>query len=294
MSGRPAALTFALLLALLPALSLAGQSGRVERIVALSPHLTEFLYEIGAGGRLVGVVSHSDYPQQAESIERIGDYHRLDLERIVALAPDLIVSWPEGNPPRQLDRLRGLGIELLPLESRRLDDVAENLLQLGRRLQGYSGRAEQLALRYRRRLGELQARYRGRSPLRVFYQVWERPLMTIGRDHLISEAVRLCGGVTLFDDLGGAAPVVDWEAVVAADPQLVIGSGRGEESPDWVAAWMRWPAVSAVAAGAIRWVDPDLVQRPTPRLLDGVEAICRQMDEARRALASRAIGAGGK
>ena len=170
------------------------------RIVSLAPHITELLFAAGAGEYVVGTVAYSDYPIEAQRIVRIGDNAQLDLERIVALHPDLIVVWLHGNAQRQLEKLVDLGIPGIHNEPRRLDDVAVSIERLGR-LAGTELIANNAADTFRARLAELRGNYAGRPPVRLFYQVWDKPLITINGSHLISDVIRLCGGENVFADL---------------------------------------------------------------------------------------------
>lgn len=254
--------------------------GPAERIVSLAPHVTELLFAAGAGEKVVGVVAYSDYPPAARALPQVGGYTQLDLEAVVALQPDLVVAWSSGNRNANLDKLLALGIPVFLNEPRRLDDVADSLEDMGR-LAGTEPAARDAAERFRSRRAALAARYRERPPVRMFYQIWDKPLMTINGEHLISDAIRLCGGENVFAGLGQLAPRIGVEAVLAANPEAVVASGMGEERPDWLDQWRNWPKLSASAAGNLYFIPPQLIQRHTPRLLDGAEQLCEFLEEAR-------------
>jgi len=249
------------------------------RIVSLAPHLTELLFAAGAGERLVGVVDFSDYPAAARALPRIGSYANLDLERIVALRPDLVVAWGSGNPPGQLQRLRALGLPVYVSEPQRLPAIAATLRRLGT-LAGSDG--EVPARDFTARLAGLRERYAGATPLAVFYEIWPQPLMTVGGVHVISDVIALCGGRNVFATLDQPAAAVALEAVLAADPDVIVASGMDEARPDWLDAWQRWPALRAVKRANLYFVPPDLLQRHTPRILDGAEQLCRALAAARQ------------
>jgi len=251
-----------------------------RRIVSLAPHVTELLYAAGAGDRLVAAVQYSDYPEPAKRLPRVGGYSAPDLEAIVALKPDVVVAWKSGNRVEQLDRLRALGIPVYLTEPRRLEDVATSLRALGR-LAGSEAAAEASAGAFTARRERLAARYSQRPPVRMFYQIWDRPLMTVNGQHLISDALRLCGGENVFADLPQLAPTINVEAVLAANPEAVLASGMGEARPDWLDAWRHWPTLTAAARGNLFFVPPDLIQRHTPRILDGAEQLCGFLEDAR-------------
>jgi iron complex transport system substrate-binding protein len=256
-------------------------NGPAQRIVSLSPHITEILFAAGAGGRLVGTVDYSDYPPEARRIARIGSYESPDVEAIVALKPDLVIGWPTGNSPSELEPLKRLGIPLFWSEPDRIEDVAGNLEQFGE-LAGTSSVAAPAAAAYRARLAQLRQRYSDRPPVRTFYEIWNEPPTTIGRRQIIGSAIRLCGGVNVFGDLPEMAPVVSVEAVLAADPEVIVASGSDEARPAWLDDWRRWPQLTAAVRDNLFSIAPDLIQRHTPRLLDGAEQLCGDLETARR------------
>ena len=251
-----------------------------QRIISLTPHLTELLFAAGAGAHVVGTVEFSDYPQAARRIERIGDSARLDLERIVALKPDLVVVWRDGNAQRQLDRLLQLGIPVYYNEPRRLPDIARSIEQLGR-LAGTEEAALPATHAFLARLDELRTRYAGRAPVAVFFQIWDRPLMTVNGDHLISDVIRLCGGRNVFAGLKNLTPEISTEAVLAADPEAIVGMRADAGQTGSLDAWKKWPRLQAVARGDLFLVDADLISRDTPRILDGARELCESLAAAR-------------
>lgn len=248
-----------------------------RRIVSLAPHVTELLYAAGAGGRVVGASDYSDYPPAARAIPSIGGAASIDIERIVALRPDLIVAWRGGNAPAQIAMLRRLGLPVFESAPQRLEDIASSIERLGR-LAGTPATADAAARAFRARLRALAERYRGRPPVTVFYQVWAEPLMTFGGDSLISTTTRSCGGVNAFARLAAPAPTVSVEAVVARSPEAIFLIGDGGNAPD---GWRRFPELPAVARGNLFALSADWASRPGPRILDAAEAICRDLDLAR-------------
>jgi len=254
-----------------------------RRIVSLAPHATELLFDVGAGDKLVGVVSYSDYPPAARALPRIGGAENLNLEAIIALRPDLVVAWQSGNPRPQVERLQALGIAVFYSEPRRLDDIATNLLRLGE-LAGTRRVAEQAAQIFRAAYKNIGRQYAQRPPVRTFYQIWHQPLMTINGEHLISQVIELCGGRNIFAGLGTLAPVINREAVLAADPQLIVAGSRSPNGQHELDVWRAWPQISAVRDRQLYVIDPDIIQRQTPRVLQGATILCRQLVQARRAL----------
>lgn len=251
-----------------------------QRIVSLAPHITELLFAAGAGAQLVGVSGFSDYPEAARGIARIGGGGALDLEAIIALRPDLVVAWQSGNPEAAIQRLRAFGIPVFLSEPRRLGDVPDTLRRLGR-LAGTGAEANAQAAAFTRRHQDLEKHYSGQAVLRVFYQVWDRPLMTVNGEHLISDVIRLCGGSNVFSGLPALAPQVDVEAVLAADPDvIVVGSDDAGLSAE-LQAWRQWPAMKAVAQEQLFTVRRELLVRHSPRILDGAEQLCGILEQVR-------------
>lgn len=242
-----------------------------QRIVSLSPHLTELLFAVGAGTQLVGVDSASDYPPAARKIPRIGDFSRVNLERLLAAKPDLVVAWAGGNRAVDIHRLRRLGLPLLLTDAQQLEDVAR-LLRLVGRATGHAVQGDAAADAFSLRLRAIRRGQPSRhAPLAVFYQIWDRPLMTVGGSHWISDALALCGGRNVFHDLESASSVVSREAVLLRAPEVVVG---GSDAPVLQRQWQRFGALPAVKNNGLVQVDADLLHRPTPRLLDGVEELC--------------------
>ena len=257
-----------------------------QRIVSLAPHITEVLYAAGAGERIVGSVDYADYPPAAKSLPRVGGYSRLDLEAVVALKPDLVVAWQSGNAAAALTKLRALGLPVYVNQPGKMLDIAHSIEQLGR-LAGTAAVADEAAARFRERHAQYAARYSGRPKVRVFYQIWKQPLTTINGKQIISDVIRLCGGENVFAELPVLAPTVTAEAVLAANPEVIAASGMGAARPEWLDDWRKWPSLTAVAKDNLYFVQPDLIQRHTPRVLDGAEQLCGHLETARAKLGKK-------
>ncbi len=251
-----------------------------QRIVSLAPHATELLFTLGAGSRIVGTLDTSDTPAAAKAIPRVGDSRALDLERIVALRPDLIVTWP-WTAPAQVEALRARGIAAFTTMPATIDGIAADLERLGA-LTGTQVVGWREAEAFRARLEKLRERNAGAQRVRVFYEIWDSPLYTIGGRHLITEAIEICGGENVFAALTLPAPAVDVEAVLAAKPDAIIAGADQGARPAWLDSWRRWKELPAVANERLYAVDADLLHRPGPRFLEGVEALCGVIDKARR------------
>ncbi|KVS65007.1 cobalamin-binding protein [Burkholderia cepacia] len=255
-----------------------------QRVISLAPHATELVYAAGGGAKLVGTVTYSDYPPAAQAIPRVGDNKALDLERIAALKPDLIVVWRHGNAERQTDALRALHIPLFFSEPKHLDDISSSLRRLGTLL-GTQPAADAAAAAYARDIAALRARYAARAPVTMFFQVWDRPLMTLNGAHLINDVIELCGGRNVFASLRPLVPTVTDEAVLAANPEAIVttsaGASRTDEPLPSLARWRTWPALTAVARNNLFAIDGDLLTRPSPRIAQGAAALCEDLEAAR-------------
>ena len=256
-------------------------AGPARRIVTLAPHITELLFAAGAGERIVATVAYSNFPEAARNLPRIGDAHALDLERLVGLKPDLVIAWAGGSSQPQLEVLKALGIAVYQDAPQDLDHIARSIERFGR-LAGSSEVAGPAAARLRGRLAGLRQRHAGRSEVSVFHQVWDRPLMTVGGRHLISQVIGLCGGRNVFAGLAAPAPQVAFEAVLEADPEVIVSAGEGTLHAAGLGAWLAWPQLRAVARGNLYLVPPDLISQPVPRLLDGAEQVCAALEAARQ------------
>lgn len=225
-------------------------------------------------------MDYSDYPDAAGKLPRVGNAHNLDVERILAMRPDLVVGWGSGNNRAQLDQLARLDLPLYISEPGTLDSIAATTIDLGQ-LAGTPEIAATSANEFRHQLQSLRDRYAGQAPISVFYQYWHRPIMTIGGPHLINEVIKLCGGENIFAVINQLAPQVEQEAVIKADPEVIIGSGEGTQRPPWLEEWSQWPQLRAVHNGHVYDIPADLLLRHSPRLLEGAEILCGQLKEVR-------------
>jgi iron complex transport system substrate-binding protein len=251
-----------------------------RRVVSLGPNLTELAYAAGGGSAMVGAIRHSDFPATAKTLPVVGDAHAIDFERIVQLKPDLVLVWSSGLNERHKARLRSLGLTVYESEIRHAQGIADTLRRLGTLL-GRADTAEAAARRFESQWRALAERYRGRSPVRVFWQLWDQPLMTVNREHIISEALRTCGGVNVFADLPLLTPTVSWEAAAAADPQLIATAAARDEAARDFASWRRFAGVSAARHQRFVSIDGDLIGRMGPRFVEGAERLCHAIDAAR-------------
>ncbi|MBV9891707.1 MAG: cobalamin-binding protein, partial [Rhizobacter sp.] len=259
-----------------------------QRVVTLAPNLAELVFAAGAGSSLVGVSELSDYPAQARAIARIGDAGRIDVERVLALKPDLVLVWQRGAVAREIEQLERAGLRLFQLEPQRLDDVARAIERLGVLL-GHEGEARRRAAALHAELASLRAAHASVPPVRVFYQVWQQPLMTVNRRQIIDDILSVCAGRNIFAHLAPMVPTVSTEAVVAADPEAILtaseqsGAGAWRRDPGNV-AFALWQRQQRMVAARRRWLytlDGDLISRQGPRIVDGAAAVCAVLDQVR-------------
>ena len=252
-----------------------------QRVIAIAPHVTELLFAAGAGDKIIGAVTYSDHPEAAKRIPQIGSNRQIDLERVIAMKPDLVVVWMHGSSERQIDQLRQLGIPIFHSEPRKLDDIADSLTRLGKLL-GTEAVANGAAAELRARLAALASQYANRAPVRLFYQVWDKPLYTLNGGHIVSDAVRLCGGENIFAKMKVTAPVVSVEAVLQEDPEAIISSAERSETDGGVNLWKPYPSMTAVRRGNLFRIDGNLLNRSGPRMIAGTAALCEKLEQARQ------------
>lgn len=247
-----------------------------QRIIGLAPHIVENTYSAGAGDRLVGVVEYSNYPAAATEVHRIGNYTSWSLEEIVALKPDLILLWASGNGMHKLEMLERLGLKVYVSEPRQLSDIPATIRAIGH-LAGTDATSEVEARRLEKIHNSLQQRYSARDPVAVFYQVWNQPLQTLNGEHLVSHVIELCGGNNIYADAALLAPRINLESVLQRNPDAIMASGMGTARPAWLDDWKSYPDINAVRRDGLFFIHPDLIQRPTARVMQGAAIMCEQL-----------------
>ena len=251
-----------------------------QRIISLAPHVTESLFAAGAGNKIIGAVSYSDYPEAAKKIPRVGGYPSLDLEKIVSLKPDLVIAWTSGNSSKQVEKLISLGLTVFMSEPRYPEDIAKTIQRFGM-LAGTNDTASKSYDDFMQHYQSLKNRYSNKEKVKVFYQIWNKPLMTISGAHLISDIITLCGGENVFADLKILTPRISLEYVLASKADVIVSGGMGKARPDWLDDWKAWPSLPAVKNKQLYFVEPALMQRVGPRILSGADKLCEILDKAR-------------
>ncbi len=251
-----------------------------QRIISLAPNITELLFAVGAGSQVKAVSEYSDYPADASALPKIANALGVNLERILDLQPDLVIAWLSGNGQRVIDRLEHLGIRVFVTEPRRFADV-ERLLSVFGQITGHPREGSSQARRFRKQVASLRDQYAWKSSMSVFYQLSQRPLMTINRDHIISELLTLCGGDNVFADYRLLAPTVNIEDVMKRDADVILISSTVPNVSRIRSQWLMMQDLKAAKTERVFIVDADLINRQTPRLVQGLEQVCQLIDQAR-------------
>ena len=244
-----------------------------QRIISLSPHITENLFSVGAGSQIVATVDYADFPAAAKSIPHVGGFNISSIESILAYEPDLVIFWGSGNAQSVLKQLRRLKIPVYVDEPKKLEDIAKSLIHFGR-LSGHDKEARFKAGEFLNTLQSLKNAYKRDKPLSVFYQIWNDPLQTLNGSHVTSDLISLCGGQNIYADEPGIAPVISKESVFARNPDIILASGISTERPAWLDDWLAYPQLSAVKNKHLYFISADLSQRHTLRILEGANQLC--------------------
>ncbi len=253
------------------------------RIVSLAPGATEMLFAAGAGAQVIATVEYSDEPPAARRVPRIGDVAAVDMERLVALHPDVVVLWAGGGNPAQREKIAALRIPIYEQQVARLADIPPAVRRLGT-LAGTSVAAERAAGTLEARLAALTYTYGARAGTRpsVLLQVWNRPIYTVGGKHLMSDALAICGARNVFADLPEAGPVVDMESIIARDPDIIIAAAPTGEGSAWVADWMQLKSLSAVRSRRVVAFEDQALSRLGPSVIGATENLCRTLASVSR------------
>jgi iron complex transport system substrate-binding protein len=249
------------------------------KIVTLSPHLAEMIFNLDADEHLVGVSAYTDYPEEAKKLPRIGDAFLLDLEQLSILQPDIILAWEGGTSKRVVDELMNMGYRVEVIKSNNLEDISTALKILGE-ITGKVDKANLLTNKYLEDLEALRVNHQAREDIRVFFQIDERPLFTVGNIHYISEVIDLCGGVNIFRDLSLLAPSVSIESVISRDPEIILTSSEKLDQNKFE-QWSRWPQITAKKLDNLFYINADQLERPTTRILRATEEICKILAQGR-------------
>jgi vitamin B12 transport system substrate-binding protein len=251
-----------------------------DRIIALSPHSVEMLYAMGAGYKIVATVERSDFPKAANLIPRIGNYTGVQLEKIIESKPDLIIAWKGGNKLADLNKLESLGFNIIYSDPKSFTEVADDLLKIGK-LVGFEKQAQVAADQLTQRHNKIVNNYNDKASVDVFYQLWDDPLRTVGPSSWVANLIKDCHGNNIFDDTSAAYPLVSVESVIGKNPDVMIVQHHSKKDNAKKELWHKWNIIKAVKNKQIHHINPDIMLRPTPRALDGLDKLCEAIDSAR-------------
>ena len=272
-------LTAAMLLCALT--EVAAAQGKYSRIISLSPFTTELLFSAGAGEKLIAVDDDSNFPEQAGSLPKVASHNSINAEKILQLQPDLIVDGSGYHPPLLVQQLRNLGIPFHPLKIRQLTDIPESMLQLGQITAG-TAEAEKAAAAFMSEYQQLTRLYSNWANIRVFIQIWADPLMTVGEDNFINDALRLCGATNIFANTPGSFPPVSVESLLQERPQLILAFGDSSTVDELKSHRRRYASAPAVKHNRFLVLPHALLATPGPRVMTGVSKLCQAIDTVRQ------------
>ena len=250
-----------------------------KRVVSLAPHATELAYSAGLGENLIAVSDRSDYPPEADKLPKVANYQGIKVEKIIALQPDLILAWPAGNPPRELAKLEQFGLDIYYSQTKSLESIASNIEHLSEYASDPSVGLNN-AKEYREQLEQLRAKYKDAEPVQYFYQLSEKPIITVAQGHWPSEVFEFCGGQNIFEDAATSYPQVSIEQVVLKKPEVIFTSRHAIENGTM---WKDWAnEIPAVDKEQLWSLNSDWINRPTTRTLQAIRQVCDYFDKARQ------------
>lgn len=251
-----------------------------NRIISMAPHITEILFSAGAAKQIIAAVKYSDYPEAAKNIPRIDGYPFMDIEKIISLKPDLVVLWASGNNREQAKKLMDLGVTVYMSEPKTPVDIYKTIKRFGR-LANTTDFSSQSAEKFIKNYNLLKKKYSNKKNVNVFYQFWNKPLMSVNGQHIISNIIELCGGTNVFSNLHSITPIISIEAVIASTADVIIAGGDNKRKNQWISEWTPWLHLTAVNKEHIYFIHPDIISRMGPRILLGAEQICEILENVR-------------
>jgi vitamin B12 transport system substrate-binding protein len=251
-----------------------------QRIVALAPHIVEMLFDIGAGENIVGTVEYADYPEAALTIPRVGGYHGIQIEKLLALKPDLVIVWQSGNKTSDIEQMEKMGLNIIYSLPHNIEDVASELRHLGKAI-GHEAQAEVVANSYTKKLEKLRQDHVNTKPMKVFYQLWPEPMRTINKETIINQMIEVCQGQNVFASNPTPYPQIGIENVIVAQPEIIIYPDEKSAIELPIIDWRKWPEIPAVKHNRFIHVNADLLHRFSTRMLEGIEDMCEKIDEFR-------------
>ena len=265
------------------------QSNKKPSILALAPHIVEMLYDVGAGEQIIGTTEHADYPEAAKQIPRIGNYVRLQIERVIELQPDLIIAWKSGNPSDDLQRLAQLGFTIVYSQPNAFNDIAKELRYFGK-VTGNEQQGEHVAKTFEQQLTQIESAYKGKEKITTFYELWSRPLTTVAKNSWPQEFLNTCAAYNPFEQVATPYPQISVEQVLAMSVQLIIQPLSVNQTEREGFNWHDWQVIPAVKNNRILQPNADALHRMTTRSLTALKELCAEIDNIRITLPKAAKG----
>jgi len=261
----------------------ASETANKPTIIALSPHIVEMLYDIGAGEQIIGTTSFADYPEQAKSIPIIGNYLRLQIEKVISLQPDYIIAWKSGNPSDDLARLKQLGFTIVYSQPNSFKDIAKEMREFGR-LTGHKAQAETTAQQLLNDLDKITRQYQNKEPITVFYELWSRPLTTVAQGSWPQQLLNICKAKNPFEHATASFPQINIEKILLSPVQLIIQPLSINQTDKEAFNWQDWQIIPAVANKQIIQPNADAIHRMSIRSLKELTKLCADIDKTRQLL----------
>jgi iron complex transport system substrate-binding protein len=254
---------------------------QAQRVLVLAPHLTEIVDFVGGMSKVIAVDGSSNFPESVNTLPKLGNPWMLSAESILARKPDLVLVWQSGISMQVVAQLRKAGVPVFVSEPKKIEQVATTMRRVSKLLGTEQGSASRID-DWLQQFEALRAKYRGRTQVPVFYQVWGQPLMTLGGQHAVSEVIGLCGGRNVFGDLPNLAAQVSVEGVLKRKPEVLLASGSGRDHQGFVVQWSAWPQMPAVKRNQVYTLPNDILVRNGPRLIQAAKLVCAHIEQARR------------
>jgi ABC-type hemin transport system substrate-binding protein len=250
-----------------------------QRIVSLAPHITELVFAAGAGNRLIGTVQSSDFPKDVEALPSVGDGLHIDPETLISLQPDLVLGWQAGATQGVAPILKTLGIPLVHINPKSVQDIPDAIEEIGR-LTDNNVSAQAAAESIRERLTHLKQHAPTQS-VSIVLEINPAPLYVVGNDPLLNNALQYCNATNQFADVPQAAPLIGLENLLANQPDFIVIRSESNRLMKERTGFLAAKGVQAARQGKVIGIDPDLLFRPGPRLVDALEQLCTQLQDQR-------------
>jgi iron complex transport system substrate-binding protein len=246
-----------------------------QRIISLAPSITETLFAVGAGDKVVGVTNYCNYPEDAKQLPKVGDSAVIDFEKVVSLKPDLVIATYDWSPREAVEKIESLGLRTLIVHTKNFTDMLDSIVAIGEAV-GSEKEASALSSRLRSGWGEIQPTVTPASGPHVLLLYGVNPLVAAGKGSLGDELIRQAGGANVFGDSDKAYVTTDYEKVIALGPDVIVQVAMGSETnEEALENWARWTSIPAVREGRVFVLDPDLVTRPGPRIIEALDLLRR-------------------